>query len=238
MSSEYNSDYMARRAKLASKFGAASPGTLKEAASPSLNSERNRPSDSIRVRSSSASYTNRVYSSERIRSGSIASSATSKMGTSSGYGSDGSSSTSGRSYSRNSAYDAVHRNTRFATRDSSAHKIEQLPNERIEAQEEQKPGISERIAAYIRTTYAVPKAVIVCLVLVLALSLCIPLIGSHNKSVAQNELNGINQQIKDADHEIAELNEAYLCSIDSNEACAAASEAGMKRNAQCIPIHP
>ena len=128
--------------------------------------------------------------------------------------------------------------TRFAEQGSAARKLEPTPQEIPKQEKVKKPGIKERLGVLIKTTDAVPKAIIICLVLVLAATICIPLVGSYLQTAAQHELNSVNKQISDVHHDLTELHEAYLFSIDSNEACAAAVHAGMARVAQSTPVHP
>ena len=128
--------------------------------------------------------------------------------------------------------------TRFAEQGSAARKLEPTPQEIPKQEKVKKPGIKERLGVLIKTTDAVPKAIIICLVLVLAATICIPLVGSYLQTAAQHELNSVNKQISDVNHDLTELHEAYLFSIDSNEACAAAVHAGMARVAQSTPVHP
>lgn len=128
--------------------------------------------------------------------------------------------------------------TRFAEQGSAARKLEPTPQEIPKQEKVKKPGIKERLGVLIKTNDAVPKAIIICLVLVLAATICIPLVGSYLQTAAQHELNSVNKQISDVNHDLTELHEAYLFSIDSNEACAAAVHAGMARVAQSTPVHP
>lgn len=128
--------------------------------------------------------------------------------------------------------------TRFVEHGSAARKLEPTPQRPPKQEKVKKPSIKERLDVLIRTTDAIPKAIIVCLILALAATICIPLVGSYIQTAAQHELNSVNKQISDVNHDLSELHEAYLFSIDCNDACAAAVCAGMARVAQSTPVHP
>lgn len=250
MNNEKSSNYINRRAELVSSLGLKDLAAI-ETITPSENAHKSISSDSSRR---SSSYTGKAQSirgtnssvggSTRVSSirgeGYAKNTASRDTRTASigSYSPDGSYSTSGKVYSRSNAYGAIPGNTLFATDGSSAYKPQTAPEEHREIRKKSRPNIFRLISAYCADTDAIPKAVIVCLVITLALAICVPLVGSLNKTEAQNELNSINEQIKATNHKIAELNEAYLCSIDSNRASVAAVNCGMIRSAQNTPIHP
>ncbi len=251
MNSEKSSNYINRRAALVSSLGLKDVATI-ETITPGENAHKSISSDSashgssyagkaqsIRGTQSSANGSTRISS---IRREGYAQSTTASRETRTSsigsYSPDGSYSTSGKVYSRSTAYSAIPGNTLFATDGSSAYKPQTAPEEHREIKKKSRPNIFQLISAYCAATDAIPKAAIVCLVITLALAICVPLVGSLSKAQAQNELNSINEQIKAANHKIAELNEAYLCSIDSNRASVAAVNSGMIRSAQNTPIHP
>lgn len=251
MNNEKSSNYINRRAKLVSSLGLKDVATIEtitpcENAPQSIFSDSSRRSSSytgkaqsIRGTQSSAAGSTRVSS---IRgegySQNTAASRDARTASIGSYSPDGSYSTSGKVYSRSTTYGAIPGNTLFATDGSSAYKPQTAPEEHREIKKKSRSNIFQLISAYCAATDAIPKVIIVCLVITLALAICVPLVGSLNKAEAQNELNSINEQIKAANHEIAELNEAYLCSIDSNRASVAAVNSGMIRSAQNTPIHP
>lgn len=258
MNSEKSSNYINRRAELVSSLGLKDVAPI-ETIKPSENAHKSVSSDSSRHGSSYASKAQSLRGTQSSANGSTRISSIRREGyaqsttasretrtssretrTSSvgSYSPDGSYSTSGKVYSRSNAYSAIPGNTLFATDGSSAYKPQTAPEEHREVKKEHKPNVFQLIYAYCAATDAIPKAVIVCLVITLALAICVPLVGSLSKAQAQNELNSINEQIKAANHRIAELNEAYLCSIDSDRASAAAVNFGMVRSAQNTPIHP
>lgn len=262
MNSNNNSNYISGRAKLASSFGLddtilAPIETVKPNVSMPYSISSNasqRPSESYSsmhtskpqypgrsAQSIAANNTN--YSTRRIgHERSTVTTPERKPTFIGSYSPNGSHSASGKVYSSGTAHGAFPGNTRFATSGSSAFKPEVIPEERKDTKKrshkQSRPSIFQSIYAYCIATDAVPKAVIVCLVIALALTACIPLVGSLSKTSAQNELNSINEQIKSVNHRIAELNEAYLSSIDSNAASMAAVNFGMIRSAQNTPIHP
>lgn len=247
MNNEKGSNYINKRAELVSSLG------LKDLASiETIAPRENAHNDSSRHSSSYAGKAQSIKGAQSSDSGSARISSIRREGyaqnvsaaretrTSSigSYSPDGSYSTSGKVYSRSTAYSAIPGNTLFATDGSSAYKPQTAPEEQQEIKKKSQPNIFRLISAYCAATDAIPKAVIVCLVITLALAICVPLVGSLNKTEAQTELNSINEQIKAANHRIAELNEDYLCSIDSNRASLAAVNSGMIRSAQNTPIHP
>lgn len=251
MNNEKSSDYINKRAKLVSSLGLNDLAAI-ETIHPRENTSQSISSDSSRRHSSYASKAQAVRGTQASASGSThvssirregyAQNATASRETKpssiGSYSPDGSYSTSGKVYSQRTAYSAIPGNTLFATDGSSAYKPQTAPEEHREIKKRTRPNIFQRISAFCAATDAIPKTVIVCLVITLALAICVPLVGSLNKAEAQNELNSINEQIKAANSEITKLNEAYLCSIDSNRASAAAVNCGMVRSAQNTPIHP
>lgn len=251
MSNEKNSNYINRRAELVSSLGLKDLASIEKVA-PRENTHKSTSSDSsrhsssyvgkaqsIRGAQSSASGSARISSIRREGYAQNTSSARETRFSSIGsYSPDGSYSTSGKVYSRSTTYSAIPGNTLFATDGSSAYKPQTAPEEHQEIKKKIRPNIFQLISAYCSTTDAIPKAVIVCLVITLALAICIPLAGSLSKTEAQTELNSINEQIKATNQRIAELNEDYLCSIDSNRASLTAVNSGMIRSAQNTPIHP
>lgn len=245
MNNEKNTNYINRRAKLVSSLGLKDLAAI-ETITPCENTPQSISSDSSHR---SSSYTGKAQSIRGTQSSAAVSTRVSSLRRE-GYAqnaaaskdtrtaSTGSYSTSGKVYPRSTAYGAIPGNTLFATNGSNAYKPQTAPEEHQEIKKRSRPNIFQIISAYCAATDAIPKAIIVCLVITLALAICVPLAGSLNRTEAQNELNSINEQIKAANHEIAELNEAYLCSIDSNRASVAAVNSGMIRSAQNTPIHP
>lgn len=128
--------------------------------------------------------------------------------------------------------------TRFTEYGSAARKYNIEPRRVQKNDNEEKVVTHKQSVNRAKITHVGAKFTIVALILALAASICIPLIGSHVQTANQKELNAIVEKIADVKHELIELHEDYLFSIDTNDACCAAVNTGMIRMAQQTPIHP
>ncbi len=128
--------------------------------------------------------------------------------------------------------------TRFTEYGSAARKYNIEPRRIQKTETEEKVSPRKQPVTRVKVHYAAAKFTIVALILALAASICIPLIGSYIQTANRKELNSIIDKIGDVEHELVELHEDYLFSIDTNDACFAAVNTGMIRIAQSTPIHP
>lgn len=128
--------------------------------------------------------------------------------------------------------------TRFTEYGSAARKYNIEPRRIQKPDTEKKVSPRKQPVTRVKIQHAGAKFTIVALILALAASICIPLIGSYVQTANRKELNSIVDKISDVKHELVELHEDYLFSIDTNDACCAAVNMGMIRIAQSTPIHP